>query len=640
MSCSSPRDLLSVLVLLLAAIGCVGPGEGPLPLTAEVPLHLEEHLDTARIEGSRVPEKAPAAVEWDFSEPRPEWEIITPLIKSGEPIRTRQRPDALRLRVTERNQLGPGKVQCAGGIYVDLPAWTLEDWAYVSVRARTTGMEWMDLNFNLREEPGQDPDQQLPFLYTGQYVNLIQDGAVQTYLIRADWPGEWQKAWEGPWRQLGIRVGSSQPSTIEILSVSVIPKEAEFASLRTGVKSELRGDSLRRALFTHTPARLEYAVKVPEGGRIDLGLGVLRKEVPVTFKVVARTEGKTDVLLEESYSDRDRWAQRSIDLSGLAGRTITLSFETDAEEEGRIALWAAPTLSGKRVTDRPNIVFYIIDAGAADYMSVFGYNRRTTPQLERLARQGAVFERAYSNSTWSKTSTPSFMTSLQDSVLGGYLNDSDPLPDQAVTMAQYLHRNGYQTGVFVSNAYAGTMTSLDRGVDRMREAGVEPNTISSARLHEDFWEWRTDYPGEPYWVHFQTTDVHWPWKPPAPFAGLFVSSQQRKQYQLWERELAGAAGMARPGWLTPHSYPLSAFEKMGIDRFAFFNTARGLYDEAMAHNDYQIGRLVERLKERGEWENTLFIVAADHGNSHALGLFDPLPQNGVRFSAPLSHAFL
>ena len=521
--------------------------------------------------------------------------------------------------------LRPGYETYAGGIYVELPDWKLDDWAYVSVRARSTSMGWMELNFNLREEPGQEPDEQSPFLYSSQYVDMIQDGSVQTYLMRADWPGEWKKQWEGPWRRLGIRVGSRQPASIDILSVSVIPKEAEFASARTGVKSQVRGNSLRRALYTHTPAGLAYAVRVPEGGRLDLGLGVLRDQMPVSFKVAARAEGRTEVLLEESYADRDHWAQRSIDLSGLAGQTISLSLETDAEREGLIALWAAPTLSGRRTTHRPNIVFYIIDAGAVDYMSVFGYNRHTTPHLERLAREGAVFERAYSNSTWSKTSTPSFMTSLQHSVLGGYENDSDPLPDQAATMAQHLHRSAYQTGVFVSNPYAGTMTSLDREVDRMREAGVEPNTISSTQLHEDFWEWRTDYPSEPYWVHFQTTDVHWPWKPSVPFAGLFVSSEQRQKYYAWERELAEAAGMARPTWLNPHTYPLSAFEKTGIDRFAFFGASRSLYDEAMAHNDYQIGRLVERLKERGEWENTLFIVAADHGNGHALGLSDPLP---------------
>ena len=45
---------------------------------------------------------------------------------------------------------------------------------------------------------------------------------------------------------------------------------------------------------------------------------------------------------------------------------------------------------------------------------------------------------------------------------------------------------------------------------------------------------------------------------------------------------------------------------------------RSLYDESMAHQDYQIGRLVERLKAAGEWENTLLIVAADHSVTAAL----------------------
>ncbi|MCH7891867.1 MAG: sulfatase-like hydrolase/transferase [Gemmatimonadetes bacterium] len=52
-------------------------------------------------------------------------------------------------------------------------------------------------------------------------------------------------------------------------------------------------------------------------------------------------------------------------------------------------------------------------------MSVYGYNRRTTPTLERLASEGVVFERAYSNSSWTLPSTASFMTSLHTSVTGG-----------------------------------------------------------------------------------------------------------------------------------------------------------------------------------------------------------------------------
>jgi arylsulfatase A-like enzyme len=49
----------------------------------------------------------------------------------------------------------------------------------------------------------------------------------------------------------------------------------------------------------------------------------------------------------------------------------------------------------------------------------------------------------------------------------------------------------------------------------------------------------------------------------------------------------------------------------------YVNTQRALYDEGMAHNDYQIGRLVNRIKAAGEWDNTIFILAADHAHGNA-----------------------
>ena len=78
-------------------------------------------------------------------------------------------------------------------------------------------------------------------------------------------------------------------------------------------------------------------------------------------------------------------------------------------------------------------------------MSLYSYNRRTTPHLERLAAEGAVFERVHSNSTSTPTSTPSFLTSLQHSVLGGERNGRNPVPDHVLTMAEHVHRAGYQT---------------------------------------------------------------------------------------------------------------------------------------------------------------------------------------------------
>ena len=610
--------ILPVAFLTLPLVSCSGSPSDSVVLTAEVPLHLEDHLDAATIEGSEVPAEVPEAVEWRFDEPQPDWKPVVPVDPSSEPIRINRTPDALRLTLTEANTfVYPwGKRGLRGGIYVDLPEWYREDWAQVLVRARTTSQaQALNVGFNLKDRrvPSED---QWPFHFSGESSHMINDGSVHTYVMRADWwwGGHLKGGGEDQWRQLGLMVAADEPVSIDIVSVSVIPKETGYADAPAGVRTEVRNQAYRRVLYTHAPGRIEYPLRVPEAGRLDVGLGVLRDDAPVTFRITARRGGGGgETLFEETHGDKERWAQRSVDLSHLAGHTITLGLVATADHAGAVALWAAPTLSGSHGTEQPNVVLYVIDGAGADYMSVYGYNRRTTPNLERLAREGAIFERAYSNSTWTKPSTMSFMTSLHHSVLGGYKTNTDPLPDEAVTMAQHMHDAGYQTAVFTSNAWPGTMSSLDRGVDALREAGVEPHSASSRALHEDFWRWRESYPGEPYWVHFQTTDVHWPWNPVAPFDGLYISPQRRETYHEWERQLP-----TRPG-------PWTAFDKIGVSRIEFFNAARGLYDETMAHQDYQLGQLVERLKARGEWKHTLLIVAADHGYGHGVGLLDPLP---------------
>ena len=90
----------------------------------------------------------------------------------------------------------------------------------------------------------------------------------------------------------------------------------------------------------------------------------------------------------------------------------------------------------------PGLGLLIILYHGADYMSLFGYNRANTPELERLAEQGAVFERAYSAATWTKPSTASFMTSIPSSSLGGFRGETTRVPDAADTMAELLHDSG------------------------------------------------------------------------------------------------------------------------------------------------------------------------------------------------------
>lgn len=120
-------------------------------------------------------------------------------------------------------------------------------------------------------------------------------------------------------------------------------------------------------------------------------------------------------------------------------------------------------------------------------------------------------------------------------------------------------------------------------------------------------------------MHFQTTDVHWPWTPPAPFAGLFIRPELRERYYERERQLIERSGRRSARRADP-----AALAEMAIDPVVHSHARRGLYDEAMAHQDYQLGRLVERLKARGDWDRTLLIVAADHGQDAAGLAGDPL----------------
>ncbi len=621
------KAIFLTLIIISIVFGCSGPKSDQPVLRAEVPLHLEEHIDDARIEGSEVQEDLLAPLEWRFDEPQPDWKPISPLEASVKPVQLTYTDGVLRIALSEANRVrGTGPIRGArqlfwGGIYTDLPEWHQDHWDSILVSVRTKNApDLLQLGFNLRERLGPTPQERYPILFFSDGCGVIGDGSEHTYRLEVDRSRKWDEAM----KQLCVMFVARELANMEILSIKAIPTEALYSYATVGLSTEVCSDAYRRTLFTHTPGKIDYLVEVPQAGRLDVGLGVVREDIPVTFRIKAIPKGREEkLLLEEVFSDWEHWAQRSVDLSNLAGQTVTLSLETEAERAGTVSLWAAPTLSGERATKKPNIILYVIDGASADYMSVYGYNRRTTPNLERLAAEGAIFEHAYSNATWTKVSNPSFMTSLYHSVLGGYTSESGQIPEQAITMAQLMHTAGYQTGVFTTNSYCGTMSAFDRGVDWLREKGEPVNFISSRELHKDFWEWRKAYPGEPYWVHVQTTDLHRPRKPEAPFAGLYLNPGLRMRYYEWEREVAKAAGRSYP--TSPRRLPPDAFKKAGINHLEYFEATRCLNDEAMAHNDYQIGKLIERLKGSGEWENTLLIIAADHGSHFGLGLYDPIP---------------
>src|SRR5207247_5717952 len=74
-----------------------------------------------------------------------------------------------------------------------------------------------------------------------------------------------------------------------------------------------------------------------------------------------------------------------------------------------IALWRSGVLLAP---PRPNVVIVLIDTLRADHMSLYGYARDTTPELQRIARQGLVLRSHFANAPWTKPSVASIITGL------------------------------------------------------------------------------------------------------------------------------------------------------------------------------------------------------------------------------------
>lgn len=639
---SRPRTFSIVAALALGLAACSGPEPGPSAAPAPTAIHLEERLGAARVEGGVVREDVVKTLAWSFEAGAPAWRPLPNLVPGGAPAEVVALERTVQIRLTESSlaPAEPGEV-LAGGVFVEVADFDLSDWTHVLVEARATGpVEWVGIGYDVREAAGETPEEQWPTRSYGAGTDMgpAEELRVHRFKVR----GEGGPI-RGPVRQVCVMFGASGPAVVELASVSLVPASAAYTEAGVGVRSVSSSAHTafgpqRRAIYVHTPTRLSYALRLPDAARLDLALGSFGAAARMSVRIA--DGGAEETLLEETVPPAEAWRQRSLDLARWSGREVTLSLAASGAEESApgVAFWASPTLSSaapepRPASERPDVVLYVIDGASAGYMSVYGYERPTTPNLERLAREGVVFERAYSNATWTMPSTASFMTSLHHSVLGGLRDDVNPIPPNATTMAEHFHGAGFHTGVFTFNPNAGSRSGLERGVDVFRDFGkrgapLDPiEAISSKVLHEQFWEWREAYPG-PYWVHFQTTDVHPPHHPPSPFAGRLVPAErsaalaeQMRSFRFPFNHTSASVHEHWQGQLREHD----------VDPQDFYATMQASHDEAMMHQDQRLGELVERLKERGEWEHTLLVIGADHGHPAASyprfgrGRLDPQP---------------
>ncbi len=233
-----------------------------------------------------------------------------------------------------------------------------------------------------------------------------------------------------------------------------------------------------------------------------------------------------------------------------------------------------------------NLLLVTIDTLRADRMGAYGNPRDTTPSFDALADQGSLFERVYAQrgSTWPSLAS---ILSSQHPVSHGVRRNGQALEGDPATLAHALAASGRRCGAVLTNA-----SELGwGGFHDLFPVMQEPRDVVAA---DRALAWLDQHGDQPFflWVHFVAP--HDPYQPDAAHRGFVDPS--------YDGPVDGSIVSTTRLLFEPG--PASRADR---------DQLLALYDGEVAWTDAQLGRLMDRLEDRGLLNNTLVVVSADHG---------------------------
>lgn len=232
-----------------------------------------------------------------------------------------------------------------------------------------------------------------------------------------------------------------------------------------------------------------------------------------------------------------------------------------------------------------NVVLISVDTLRADRVGAYGYTLATTPVLDELAERGVLFERAVSQSSWTRPAHMSMMTGLYPAEHGFVaLADRRPLEEEVPTLASVLQAEGWQTVAFTGGINVSADFGFDRGFDSYRSNG---RTFRD-NLEDLRWWLDNQRKEDPFFLFLHGYDAHTPYDGfPADREALGLPEHKpRKSF----RKVCEKA--SEPGALKRYSDE---------------------YDAAVHRADRYVGKALDELEQRGLLRNTLVVVTSDHG---------------------------
>lgn len=278
-----------------------------------------------------------------------------------------------------------------------------------------------------------------------------------------------------------------------------------------------------------------------------------------------------------------------------------------------------------------NIVWITLDSVRGDHTTMSGYERDTTPNLRRIAKQsdGRYFSNCFATGNGTPLSSASILTGTYPS-RHGFKITNEALPAELDTVPELLAEQGYSTAGLSRNSYLSSGTNLDRGfgrfewIDRstilqsvspsvlakyllkIRSHSVGLSTDSAKHatpfiMNETLKRWLDDLNAtQPFFLYAHYNEPHRPYYPPLPYLERYTGNLSMTASEAAERSMEIHRNIEE---VISNGYTISETDEKALI---------AMYDAEIAYTDEMIGRLFDHIQAL-DLGDTIFIITADHG---------------------------
>ena len=364
------------------------------------------------------------------------------------------------------------------------------------------------------------------------------------------------------------------------------------------VRSEKIGLKRYPCIVQHGNGRISFYVQLKEEPKLEYTLH---------WAGQPGSDPDARIVVETDFPDffqreyRPKFGVREqIDLIEFQARAVRISFSADNPLTVPI-LWVEPTVE-QTVRKNPvgqttlaavenlrqrqrnhNVLIFLLDAARPLHFGSYGYSKPTTPTIDVLAREGVIFENAFTQAVYTIASTGSLFTGLYPDV-HQVLYRKNKLPDQFKTMAEYLQEVGFRTDMFSANGFGGPNFGYGQGFTKVWKLWYNPSMANA--FVPAVTSWLKEVSNRRFFGYVHFREPHEPYRPPAEYLARFntdLSFEPLKPPRPWTDE-----------------------EKKKMV---------AAYDANLAYVDEQLGRILEYMRTAGLMERTVIFILSDHGES-------------------------